>query len=722
MTAASDGQSMADFQANEGNTTLMSPTGSVKSAKIQKGSKKSGKSKKSTAKIKNKVMSTAAEELAQASSFVEPEDDDFEVKVERNSKKSARGKKRDSDEISMDVEKAATENKRIEIPESQPPPAKRRATRSRSSAVQIIIPPLPAQKIHDEDTHMIDADSMAPPAAPQSKKGAKGGRKRTSSAIRKASAASTASMASLRAVVPDDDDLDAALEADLDRLLTDDENEPEQLEVVYPKTRRLTRTKPGSRNATASVAPVRRTTRTSVMAASDMPSCEGEVSHPSLHKQNSSTAAITQENLHEGVVATLPIKGNAGKGKNKRKAASNQPNPKDENSSQKEHVFDKPVADEDKVPTRSKQPRSRQPSRQKPQHTTRASDLVAALENVNLSFSANNSMLGSIAIEDNLGHETDHSAATHPPVKAGRKKGPIAKPKGNGTTKASSISRQIEDIVQPSVDDIAPMQVRDITIDFDSVGSAEPQATEPESIEETKPKKTAKSANARATKPMLKAVKPPQPSSPQAELPSHVSPSQSISTIRLAEAKLNDNAAQPSNAASPAAGTTMASSPAVPLSIPGTSQQASPRQSSDAENEPPSSLPSELRPPLATSSPSRSSITCIPLAASTPTASPSRPNISKLQSDLPWTTIDVERFFSPSKDGKENDALVFQAAVNEDGGLPSPETKMTVEEWILFNAKKSEDRLRSDCERLVGRFEGEGVRALKSLEGIACLD
>ena len=55
-------------------------------------------------------------------------------------------------------------------------------------------------------------------------------------------------------------------------------------------------------------------------------------------------------------------------------------------------------------------------------------------------------------------------------------------------------------------------------------------------------------------------------------------------------------------------------------------------------------------------------------------------------------------------------------------GLSSPEKQMTVEQWILSNAKKSEEKLRTECERLVGRFEGEGVRALKTLEGIACVD
>jgi hypothetical protein len=52
--------------------------------------------------------------------------------------------------------------------------------------------------------------------------------------------------------------------------------------------------------------------------------------------------------------------------------------------------------------------------------------------------------------------------------------------------------------------------------------------------------------------------------------------------------------------------------------------------------------------------------------------------------------------------------------------LTSPEKSMTVEEWIKFNAERGAERLRNDCERLVGRFESEGNRALKALEGIVC--
>jgi hypothetical protein len=70
---------------------------------------------------------------------------------------------------------------------------------------------------------------------------------------------------------------------------------------------------------------------------------------------------------------------------------------------------------------------------------------------------------------------------------------------------------------------------------------------------------------------------------------------------------------------------------------------------------------------------------------------------------------------------KENTGL--QSALgNLKGELETPEKKMTVEEWIMWNAKNGEERLKRECERLVGQFEKEGARAMRALEGIECVD
>ena len=151
-------------------------------------------------------------------------------------------------------------------------------------------------------------------------------------------------------------------------------------------------------------------------------------------------------------------------------------------------------------------------------------------------------------------------------------------------------------------------------------------------------------------------------------------------------------------------------------------QVASP-QSSDAENQPPSSRPPKVRPPLSVGSPSRLQTIQVPLATSTPTSSFSKKNISRLHSAIPWKAIDLERIFLSQNAEKENDSLALRYI---DGGenvvLSSPERKLTVEEWLKWNAQEREKKLRSECERLVGTFEGEGVKALKTLEGITCVD
>ncbi|KKK26541.1 hypothetical protein ARAM_005560 [Aspergillus rambellii] len=142
-------------------------------------------------------------------------------------------------------------------------------------------------------------------------------------------------------------------------------------------------------------------------------------------------------------------------------------------------------------------------------------------------------------------------------------------------------------------------------------------------------------------------------------------------------------------------------------------------QSSDAENQPPSLKPSSQRAQM--SSPSKRAPVRIPLAASTP--SPSKRNVpsGRLQTSHPWVPIDFDEILLASASDKEN-ANLHGALNNIKGELTSPEKKMTVEEWIMWNAKNGEERLKRECERLVGQFEREGARAIRTIEGIECFD
>ena len=123
----------------------------------------------------------------------EPEDDDFEVKVDL-APKPTQGKKRKTED---NVGPAST------VVQVIAPPPKRRATRARASVAV-------------EDSILGSEESTLVPETSKTQK-------RARQSTRKASAAS---VASLRATIPDDDELDAALQADLDQRLTDDEAVP----------------------------------------------------------------------------------------------------------------------------------------------------------------------------------------------------------------------------------------------------------------------------------------------------------------------------------------------------------------------------------------------------------------------------------------------------------------------------------------------------------------
>lgn len=159
-------------------------------------------------------------------------------------------------------------------------------------------------------------------------------------------------------------------------------------------------------------------------------------------------------------------------------------------------------------------------------------------------------------------------------------------------------------------------------------------------------------------------------------------------------------------------------------------------QSSDAENVPPSSLPEEKRPPLRPissavrnqASPASVGKKKVVLQPATPATarrigavllSPSKIG-GGLASERPWTNVDVELVFQPIND-EENDSVKenFEHWATKKE-LSSPEKKMSVEEWIRDTARRAEEELKGQAERMVGIFEREGQRALMSLEGILC--
>lgn len=179
-------------------------------------------------------------------------------------------------------------------------------------------------------------------------------------------------------------------------------------------------------------------------------------------------------------------------------------------------------------------------------------------------------------------------------------------------------------------------------------------------------------------------------------------------------------------------------------SVNSTPQSVRSQQSSNAENQPPSSLvraPPTVKAAIAAqtfttipslqpttqvfTSPTKTSR--IPVQASTPDRSPSRAarspqkQLGRLTSSTPWQPIDLETVFLPSP-GKGNSTDVTARMMEVGGLLTSPEKQMSVEEWIRWRAEQAEGELKGECERMVGLFEKAGTKGLSVLDGVRTLE
>ncbi|GAB0136945.1 hypothetical protein EsDP_00005229 [Epichloe bromicola] len=191
-----------------------------------------------------------------------------------------------------------------------------------------------------------------------------------------------------------------------------------------------------------------------------------------------------------------------------------------------------------------------------------------------------------------------------------------------------------------------------------------------------------------------------------APLPKHSSPvgspvGQDLSCQVVSEARL---------VAEPPSTPTKVISPAPSARQPALSPSQSP-QSSDAENQPPSSVP------VANAKTRR--VVLAPVAASPMRDSPSKRNMlaAGLQSQTPWTVVDLDAVLETAGVMADKENAVSRL-LKQGTGLSSPEKLMTVEEWIYFNAGEAEKKLKHECEAMVTRFEQEGTRAINVLEDL----
>jgi hypothetical protein len=685
MTSASEAPSIPDLDESIDASILSVYT--VASSVSAVSNKKSSK---------NKGRSARASRVQEIES-VEVEPPVVQEETSQTNIKVPQGRKRTSDLISED---GRGERESTVKPE---PPAKRRNTRTRSSVIEQVAYSL----LQAEPERM--AVEPAPP------KPTRGGKKRASSRNRKTSAASTAS---LRVGIPDDATIEAELEAELD-LPMSDEDKPTVAEELPKKRGR----KPKATGASTASARGHRAVSVEQEVLSDF-------------------KAQPVENSELQLSYNTDIEGSA-------------------------------VA-------RSKSTKSKVSKKNATKRTTRnnrgSTDSIATSV-IDLEPQLDSSLITTRTEADDSGHETDASVGGRSVVRKGSKRKATAK--GRGKKGGSGMmSKNIEDIVQsqPQVHPI-PASVAASEAEQDPAAAvhedvermnadrlvAPPAAgVEYSTQDEQTPKKPTRIATKAGKAKSIKvkkgkaADKPPQLSMPGAFSPlmpdeehdiepSFASVLSPTSPPVVAELTNNIYAEDSLHIKSPSMPVkpprlppksplrTMTSSARptptpqrnnIPRGQKETTPSPSP-QSSDAENAPPSTRPPSTRPPLAPLSPSRNQITRLALAPGTPRAVPLSPSKigGGLRSDIPWASVDVEMVFATTTPGAEKENMNALGALEvEKGDLTSPEKRMTVEEWINWNAQKAEEALKAESERVVGVFEKEGGRALRVLEGIEVLD
>lgn len=600
--------------------------------------------------------------------------------------KPSRGKKRDSvaiEDISMAI--------------SEAPAAKKRAKRTRGSAA-----------VHDSTLEQDDDLEMAEASAPK-----KGGRKKTIKATKSTRTASTASAASEASVpayettpgaFPDDDEIERQLEADLERQLTEDEEI-----TVDSDSERLKAKKKGAKAKAdqsqdyamfdpepAEVDEAEVDDELRALQA-EMEVDEGEPERePEPEPDHEPEPEVEPEPEPEPEELHVPKKGR----KAGTRKVSKQTKPKKGKAAaqpveEEDHTVPEETSQPEEIPERSTTP-DWEPEMKEPAHeeSVVSTDTVVKKSAAARSSAAGKRGRGRPSKASLVSHASADElelveAPTQAPVKTPEEP-PVKRGRGR-PSKASLASRA-------------------------SLGADESQSSvAPPKRGRGRPSK--KSLEARKS---MEGEEAAQPSTQQSEEDVQddveVHSAQEQKDEHAAPRVVSFESALPSSP--PPISAHLANPPSTPGRIispaPSARQAAiSPSQSpqsSDAENQPPSSKPA------ASANPKR---VALAPPASTPTrGSPSKRNmIAGLRSTAPWTELDLEAVFgSPrTNSDKDNGADRF---LKQGQSLTSPEKQMTVQEWIYHNAAEAENKLKLECESIVSRFENEGTKAMRVLEGL----
>ena len=638
-----------------------------------------GKMKKGAA-AKGRKTKFKKDEAVEVVAAPEPEDDDFDVKVDV-APKATRGKKRKSDES---VDLAAS------VLETQPPP-KRRTTRTRGSTA------VDESTINPDDTiQSVAVEDASKPV------GRKKGRASTTISTRKASAAS---IASLHAPILNDEEIDAALEADLERPLTDDE-----APGLPPKN--------GTRSSKVMKAD-------HAMFGTDQMEIDEAAIESELQAMEAEVKPLPKA---KGAKGKQPRKISAKQQAAARKAAEAEAEAEAEAQRLAEEEASQQIATELEhslsihhsspivQPKRQRAPR--QPSRRLPGRSTRASVLTVDEGTIQMADDFQDAVDEQ---KDDSGNETDASMASQSTVVRGgsTRRGSTMK-KGRGGKKVA-VGRNIEEIVykQPIViaAEDAAAEAPIPSIEAPEPAKAEDSAMQDEAFYTPAPEAPPPIVE----RPVVKAVKP--KAAPKGRGRSaKAAPTSVVPGSPMAPHPVEEESIQPKSKTAKGKSAVLRS----PTPPPKETTPAESPQSSDAENHPPSSkAPASARKPTTPHSTTKR----VPLAASTPAMSPSKRNvIAGLQSSHPWTAVDLEGVFLKSPGDENAGQGLFGEAIGgmmgrlKGGELTSPEKRMSVEEWIHYNAEMAEGNLRGECERMVGSFEREGGRAMRALEGVECVE
>lgn len=635
-----------------------------------------GKAKKAPAAKGRKTRAKKAEPEpveVEAEAAPEPEDADFDVKVEV-APKTTRGRKRKSEQ-----------EPDSSVMEIVPPPPKRRATRTRGS-------------IAVEDSIMHDVESV-PQEQEVTQKGRKSRNTRTRGSMamddsvlsvvenasqehdvpqkgkrgRPSRKASTASVAALKAPIPNDDELDAALEADLERRMSNGETamapppKPTQSSKVSKAGHAMFNPEPMEIDEAAIEAEL----EAMEVDSKPLPKAKG-----AKGKQPRKVSAKQQAAARKAAEAEAAAEAE----RIAEEEASQQIAAELEHSISIQHSS--PIIQPKKQRAASRQPARKPPGRAG--RATRGSTLSTNEQDTTMTTDGHDS-----SRVDDSGNETDASMASQSTVVRGGASRRGSTMKGKGGKKGA---KHIEEIVHQHVEYLAPEP--EVEEAFYTPAPEAPPAVVEELAEEI-PKQTAKSRGR---------PKKSQSSNPGDSILEDEHIPQPLVSSHSKKAK--GKAVQ---------------APRSPTPPPKEMTPADSPQSSDAENHPPSSKPSAVTKKTVTPHSSKR----MPLAETTPSMSPSKRNIiAGLQTLHPWSSVDLDTVFMKSPGG-ENVLMNTKTLFGEDlktGVLTSPEKKMTVEEWIHYNAEQAEERLRNECERMVGSFEQQGTRAMAALEGIECLE